>query len=148
MTVVGNHGMAKKAQMETRYAREERWTIMNRRLALAALCVLAATAVSGQASGAVTGNIPKAAFDVLGGVVTDSIIVSGVTDNGVTADLTFTFTAQAPGHTDTPALAFGENTRLGVNSSFNQGQSQSCSALVLHHGVIESARAVFVGRRE
>lgn len=89
--------------------------------------ILSLTAAVGTpALGAITARIPKADFDVLGGKVSDSIDVT-VIDNGVSADLTFTFTAQAPGHSGSPALAMTEGTRLGITSSFNQGKNGSNS---------------------
>lgn len=72
------------------------------------------------------GLITPADFDTLAGKATENVVVA-VTDNGVTADLTFTFTALAPGHTGSPTLAFGENSRLGINSSFNSGATPDTS---------------------
>ncbi len=95
------------------------------RILIATLAVAISTLTcAAPALGAYIGTIPSADFNVLDGVATESIVVADVTDNGVTVDLTFTFTALAPGDA---TVAFDENDRLGVHSSYNQGQAGSTS---------------------
>lgn len=90
------------------------------------LPLLTAIALMVHSAQAATFVFPAANYDDLGGKTTETFVIS-VTDSGVTADISFTFTATAPGHTGTPALAFGENTRLGITSSFDQGAAADTS---------------------
>lgn len=84
-------------------------------------CAIVLLLIAGSPSfGTLNGSIPASDFNALDGKVSESIVVSG-SDNGVSFDLTFTFTANAGG-------TLTEGTRLGIDSPDNQG-SQAANSI-------------------
>jgi len=96
---------------------------MNKSTIFSSLSALGALTLSTQAA---TVTIPHTAFDGLNGLASGSITTTAI-ENGVTADITLTLTASAPGSTGTPPVTFQEGTRLGITSSFDQGNAPTTS---------------------
>ncbi|MFD2276974.1 hypothetical protein ACFSQZ_10880, partial [Rubritalea spongiae] len=74
---------------------------------------------------AATFVMPASNYDDLNGVATDTFVVA-ISDIGVNANISFTFTATAPGST-TITPVFNEDTRMGITSDFDQGAAAETS---------------------